>query len=410
MTATRPDAASSLFADEQVPLDLLRARAFNLRWAQQPPEVIPLTAADPDYPVAEPIRDAIARYARDGVLSYAPPEGLPMFREAVARWLCEQKGMRCAAEHIFATDSVAAGMAVIARACLQPGDEALIFDPVDFLFQTSIEMAGAVAVRIPLQPDTGIEALLAALEAARTPRTRMLWLCNPHNPLGKVFDRDSLMAMAQWALRHGLRIVADEIWSDIVYPPAVHCSVASLSDDIAASTLTVYGFSKNFAMAGLRIGCIVCSDGALMERLVDVSGARTTVFGASVLSQVAAVAAVTECEPWLRAFLVHLESQRDLLVEHVKRWPGAVLVPPQGTFVAFPDISAWGLEPEAVCALLRERARVALVPGAPRWFGPGARGHVRICFSTSRGLLSEALQRMAPVVEELANSPLKRPA
>jgi len=390
------------FSDDQVRLDLLRERAFNLRWAQQPADVIPLTAADPDFRCAEPIREALARYARDGVLSYAPPQGLPSYRSAVARWMNERRSVPCAPEHVLATDSAAAAMAVIARTCLAPGDEALIMDPVDFLFQTTISMAGATAVRVPITTQISTDELVCRLERGRTPRTRMLWLCNPHNPLGLVFERTMLEAVVQWAMRHGLLMVSDEIWSDIVHAPHVHCSLASLGPDVAASSVTVYGFSKNFALAGLRIGCIVCHDPALMERLVEASGARTTVFGASVLSQVAAAAAVQECGPWLDAFLAHLLAQRDLLVEHVSRWPGVTLAPPQGTFVAFPDVSSLGMDDEAICKQLLQQARVALVPGAPRWFGPGARGHVRLCFATSRSILCEALRRMEPVMGALA--------
>lgn len=399
------------FSDDQVPLDLLRERAFNLRWAQQPDDVIPLTAADPDFRCAEPIREALARHARDGVLSYTPAEGLPSFRAAVARWMGERKNVPCDPGHVFATDSAAAAMAVVARACLGPGDEALIMDPVDFLFQTTIEMAGATAVRVAVAAGMGADELVARLERARTPRTRMLWLCNPHNPLGLVFDRATLAAMAQWAIRHGLRIVSDEIWSDIVYAPDTHCSIASLGPEVAANSVTVYGFSKNFALAGLRIGCIVCHDAALMERLVEASAARTTVFGASVLSQVAVVAAVEECGPWLDAFVAHLQAQRDIVAGHVARWPGVALVPPQGTFVAFPNVSALGIDGEALCDLLLREARVALVPGAPRWFGPGARGHVRLCFATSRALLRVALQRIEPVIRRLAaDAPAARPS
>src|SRR5215475_4107460 len=100
------------FTDNNVPLDLLRQRAFNMRWAQQPAGVIPLTAADPDFPIASAIQEQLARYVRDGVLSYGPPEGLPQFRDAVADWMRDTRQMDCSADDVFATDSAASGMAV----------------------------------------------------------------------------------------------------------------------------------------------------------------------------------------------------------------------------------------------------------------------------------------------------------
>jgi aspartate/methionine/tyrosine aminotransferase len=394
----------SLFSDDAVRLDLLRERAFNLRWAQLPADVIPLTAADPDFPVCPAIREQVARYASDGVLSYGPAEGLPRFREAVAGWMQATRQMECTPAMVFATDSAASAMAVVARASLQSGDEALMPAPVDFLLHHTVQRAGAVPVRVNVTRQTTADEFIAGLEAARTPRTRMLWLCNPHNPLGVVYPREWLRAVAEWAVGCGLRILSDEIWSDIVYEPHRHFSVAALSPEIAARTVTVYGFSKNFALAGLRIGCIICSDPEWRKEIVTASDAESTVYGTSVLSQVAVIAALRDGREWLAAFVQHLRFQRDYAVERLSRWPGVIAEAPQGTYVVFPEISSLQDDAERLCDRLREQARVALVPGAPRWFGSGSAGHVRICFATSRGILQEAFDRMEPIVTELAES------
>jgi aspartate/methionine/tyrosine aminotransferase len=394
----------SLFSDDAVRLDLLRERAFNLRWAQLPGDVIPLTAADPDFPVCPAIREQLAAYAAEGVLSYGPPEGMPRFREAVAGWMREMRGMECTQAMVFATDSAASAMAVVARAGLQPGDEVLMPAPVDFLLHHTVERAGAVPVRVNVNRQTTAEEFIAGLEAARTTRTRMLWLCNPHNPLGVVYPRQWLRAIAEWALGRGLRILSDEIWSDIVYEPYRHVSVAALSPEIASRTVTVYGFSKNFALAGLRIGCVICSDPEWRKEIVTASDAESTVYGTSVLSQVAVIAALHEGREWLGQFVQHLKCQRDYVVQRLSQWPGVSVEPPQGTYVIFPKITSLEDDAERLCHRLREQARVALVPGAPRWFGAGSAGHVRICFATSRGILQEAFDRMEPVVKELADS------
>ena len=382
------------FSDDAVPMELLRERAFNLRWAQQPEGVIPLTAADPDFAICPAIQDALVRYVREGVMSYVPPLGLPAFREAVAEWMCETRRMDCTAEQVFATDSAASGMAEVARASLQPGDEALIPDPVDFLLHHTIERAGGVPVRVPVERGSTAEEFIAGMEKRLTSRTRMLWLCNPHNPLGVVYPRAWLQSVAEWAVRHKLRIVSDEIWSDIVYPPHEHVAVAALSPEIARQTTTVYGFSKNFALAGLRVGCLVCADPEWKKAIVAASDAESTVYGVSVLAQVAAVAALRQGRAWLAEFVRHLQAQRDYAVERLARWPGVKVEPPQGTYVIFPDVRGLSSDAEEFCKRLLDQARVALVPGAPRWFGPGASGHVRICFATSRAILREAFDRM----------------
>src|SRR5260370_26061295 len=142
------------FSGEGVALELLRQRGFNLRWAQQAGDVIPLPAADPDFPVCPAIQERLIRYVKDGVMSYVPPEGLPEFREAVADWMRVTRQMDCTPEQVFATDSAASGMSVVARASLRSGDEALIPGPGDFLLHHTIERAGATprSVRVTRAP------------------------------------------------------------------------------------------------------------------------------------------------------------------------------------------------------------------------------------------------------------------
>jgi aspartate/methionine/tyrosine aminotransferase/2-polyprenyl-6-methoxyphenol hydroxylase-like FAD-dependent oxidoreductase len=391
------------FSDNIVRLDLLRERAFNMRWAQQPADVIPLTAADPDFPVCPAIQEQLVRYVRDGVLSYGPPEGLPQFRESIARWMRETRDMDCTAEEVFATDSAASGMAVLARASLTVGDEVLIPDPVDFLLHHTVQRAGAIPVRVRVERRTSAEDFIRGMESHLTSRTRMLWLCNPHNPLGVVYSREWQQRVAEWAISRGLRIVSDEIWSDIVYTPHRHVSLASISSEIARNTVTVYGFSKNFALAGLRVGCLICPDPEWRKEIVAASDAESTVYGVSVLSQVAVVAALNDGREWLAQFVQHLQAQRDYVVSRLVKWPGVTVQPPQGTYVIFPDVRSLSYDSEALCQQLREQARVALVPGAPKWFGPGASGHLRICFATSRRILQEAFDRLEPVVAQIAN-------
>jgi bifunctional pyridoxal-dependent enzyme with beta-cystathionase and maltose regulon repressor activities len=232
----------------------------------------------------------------------------------------------------------------------------------------------------------------------------MLWLCNPHNPLGIVYTPDWQQRVAEWAIGRGLRLVSDEIWSDIVYSPHRHVSLASLSPEIARNTVTVYGFSKNFALAGLRVGCLICGDPEWKKEIVAASDAESTIYGVSVLSQVAAIAVLNDGRKWLVEFLEHLHTQRDYVVDRLAAWPGVSVSSPQGTYVIFPDVRSLSNDAEHLCRQLHEQARVALVPGAPRWFGPGAAGHLRICFATSRRILQEAFDRLEPVVAQIAGN------
>ena len=153
----------------------------------------------------------------------------------------------------------------------------------------------------------------------------------------------------------------------------------------------------------MRVGCLICTDPQWKKEIVAASDAESTVYGVSVLSQVAVVAALNDGREWLAQFVQHLQAQRDYVVSRLGKWPGVTAESPQGTYVVFPNVSSLSDDSETLCQQVREQARVALVPGAPRWFGPGANGHLRICFATSRRILQEAFDRLEPVVKQIAH-------
>ena len=392
--ASASSAGDPLFADQRVDMDLLRQRAFNFRWATLPEDVIALTAADSDFPVATEIQQALTDYISGGYLSYGPAAGLPDFRETCAERMRTRQGIPCSAAQILATNSAASALYLAVRCALEPGQEAIIADPVDFLLARSVAAAGGSLRRMPVRIDDD-DLDLDAVESLITPgRTRLLSICNPHNPLGKVWSRKRLEGLAEIALRHDLWLISDEVWGDIVYPPHTLTSLASLGPDVAARTFTVTGFSKNYALAGLRLGLLVCPSEVQHQRAVSLSHADETAYGVSTLSQVAGMAAYQRCDGWLERFVAHLNGQRDYALARLRAMPGVRCHEPQGTFVLFPDLSSYGKTSAELVDYLRTEHRVALVPGSPRFFGPGASGHLRISYATSRGILAEGLDRL----------------
>ena len=382
------------FTNSEINLDVLKKRAYNLRWAEVEEGVIPLTAADPDFPASDKIRDALIEYIQGGYFSYTPKRGFPEFGKSLCRALKDRKGEDIDPELVLPIDSAARGMHVIAQAVLQPGDEALVFDPVDFLFKTSMEAAGATVNLFPMtfKEDGSID--FSGIERYITPKTKMLGLCNPHNPLGKVYPKEDLEYLLELSEKYGFYIMNDEIWSDIVYSDAEFNSICSFGRERNKRTLSVFGFSKSFGIAGLRAGCIYCQDEELFEKIVNVSLVDTTIGGISSLSQVAAITCLDECYDWLDQFVAHLQSNRDYAYERLIRMPGVACEKPQATFVIFPDVSAFFFILEEVTEYLKREEQVAIVPGGERFFGPGSEGHVRICLATSRELLKEGLDRI----------------
>src|SRR6185437_3762612 len=326
-----------MFDPNLVDLTVLRKRAYNLRWATVPEGVIPLTAADPDTPCAPEIAGAIARFAQDRYFCYGPPDGLPEFRESLACYYQTKRRIPASPSWIFPVDSAAFGIYLTCKAFLSPGDEAILFDPVDFLFGYSIGAAGAKPV--PYVLPAGEELDIRRMEALITPRTKLICLCNPLNPTGKVFTEKELLLIGGLACKHDLLILSDEIWSDIVFSPHVYTSIASLNDDIRNRTATITGFSKSYGLAGLRIGAVMASDRARYQRLFDASLHNTTIHGSNLIGQVAATTAICACEGWLKEFVRHLQEMRDLCVHRLNAIDGFSCVPPEGCYVAFADIS-----------------------------------------------------------------------
>jgi len=391
------DIPMSRFRDEDIRLDLLRKYSAN-QWGKYPHDVIPLTAADPDFQAAEPIRKAIIQAAIDGVFSYGADGGNTEFREACARHVTERKGLKCAPEEVHALNGVAQGMMLTCKTLLKPRDEAIIFDPVDFLFGKSIDAAGAKRVLSKVDWNT-LKFDLEGLKKLVTPKTRMLCICNPHNPYGRVLRKEELQAMVDIAEDHDLWIMSDEIWSDIVYDGRKHIPTASLPN-APERTITLYGFSKTFAMAGLQLGFLVAQNPELMKRINK--AAPGYFYPVNNISQIAGTAALNKSWDWATDFIKHLEKVRDYVYDRLSSMPNVEVHKPEGTYVIFPKIQ--GMSSAAATEYLLREAKVAVVPGHGHpfsYFGPGGEGHIRIVYSTSMEIIEEAMDRIEAALSKL---------
>jgi len=389
-----------LFSDKSVNVEALKEKAYNGRWAEVEDGVIPLTAADPDFPVAHEITDAIVDYLKDGYLSYTPHTGLESFKHSIARYINTYKDEEVDPSLVLPIDSAARGMYIIAQSVLQPGDEVIVFDPVDYLFRESSLSAGATITLFPAKVvNDSID--LSTLESYITPKTKMICLCNPHNPLGIVYSKEDVDTILTIANKHDLWIMNDEIWSDIVYKEKPFVSILACGKERNKKTLSVFGFSKSFGVAGLRAGAIYAHEQTIFDTIVEKSQVKTTAGGIASLSQIGAMAALDKGRPWLEAFLVHLEGNRDYGVKRLNSIKGLHCRTPQATYMFFVDIKETGLSSTEFAQRLKEEAKVAVVPGISKFFGPGAEGNVRICYATSRALLAEALDRIEKWVTTL---------
>ena len=394
---------TNLFDHQNVNLPILKQRAYNYRWAVQDADVIPLTAADSDFPVAQTITDSIQHYLASGYLPYSPAAGLPEFLECAAETMRQRKNIACTAENIFATNSAASALYLVAKYVLEPGQEALIANPVDFLMERSVVAAGGTVKRYGLDANNNFAFDPEEIVSLITPgKTKLLSICNPHNPLGRVWTADELRQLAQIAVQHDLWILSDEVWADIVYKPHQHTATASLSAEIAKRTFSVFGFSKGYGLAGLRLGLLICPTPAIRETMLQISHAEETAYGVSSLSQIAGMAAYETAVSWLDQFIQHLQSQRDYAVARLNEMDGVQCHLPEGTFVVFPDVSSFGKPVEEIVAHLSQHHGLAVVPGSPAFFGPAAAGYIRLSYATSRDILAQGLDRLEKGLETLS--------
>ncbi|OUU23989.1 MAG: hypothetical protein CBC13_04390 [Planctomycetia bacterium TMED53] len=388
-----PPTRPFIFDDTQIDRSQLRKTAFNLRWATVEEDVIPLTAGEMDFPIAEPVSEAIQRHAREGYLGYCPKLGFETLREAICEDL-SNRSISASPDRILVLDGAAAALKAACRAILNPGDEAVTFDPVDFLLPHCSELAGAKVLRCPVSPIDG-SINFEALESLISSKTKALLICNPHNPTGRVLRKEELSAMANLAEKHNLTIISDEVWSEIIIGTIPMTSIASLSDEIRKRTITISGFSKSDGLSGMRVGYLHCENETIFNKIVDFSGVLDTTSGATALSQVAAEAALKEGGPWRSSFVEHLKSLVPYTADQLSQLAGVDCPKPEGTFLLFPSVSAFDMDCESLAEFILTEARVAVVPGAERWFGSRAKGHLRLSVATSRSVVDAALERLS---------------
>jgi cystathionine beta-lyase len=354
------------------------------RWPGR--DVLPVWVADMDFPAADVILAAIRDRVAHGVFGYTHEP--PGFAPALAGHLAAVHGWTIDPECVVGTPGVVTGLALTARLLSEPDDEILTLTPVypPFLFLPGL--AGRRVVRAPLgQPSTAWSIDWEALEAAVTPRTKLFWLCHPHNPTGTVFSRAELGRLAEFAARHRLAVVSDEIWSDLVLDAdRPHVPFASLDHPVARAAITLTAPSKTWNLAGLGCAAAIVPDAAMRRHWRKAGGGLVPMV--NPLGYAAAEAAWKYGAPWRQNLLALLRVHRDLVQTAVANIPGLSCVPAQATYLAWIDCRGTGVaDPQAACEA------VGLGPSDGREFGTP--GFIRINTACPTPRLEEALARLS---------------
>jgi aspartate aminotransferase len=387
--------AARIAALSPSPTMAVDAKAKALRAAGEP--VIAFAAGEPDFATPAHVVEAARAAAADPAMHrYTPAAGLPDLREAVAA-RARRDGLDVAASQVVVTNGGKHALYNTFMALVDPGDEVLVPAPYWVSYPEQIRLAGGVPVVVPTDPDDGYRVTVDRLEAARTPRTKVLVHVSPSNPTGAVLDPATIAEIGRWAHEHGIWVVSDDIYRELVYGDATFASLPALVPEHADRTVIVDGVAKAYAMTGWRVGWSI----APPEVAAGITTLQTQLCSnVSNVAQAAALAALTGPQDEVAAMRTAFDRRRRTMVGRLRAIEGVELVEPEGAFYAFPSVRGVLERPIAgrrltssleLADLLLDEALVAVVPGEAF----GAAAALRLSYALSDADLEEGVDRIA---------------
>ena len=371
------------------------AKAKSLQAAGRP--VISYAAGEPDFATPQNIVDAASRAVLDPKNhKYTPAAGLPELREAIAVKTARDSGLTVPASRIIVTNGGKQAVYQAFATIVDDGDEVLLPAPYWTTYPEAIKLAGGVPVEVFAGSDQGYRVTVDQLEAARTERTKVLVFVSPSNPTGAVYSADEVRAIGEWALEHGVWIIADEIYQNLVYDGIRAVSIVEAVPAIAEQTILVNGVAKSYSMTGWRLGWMIGPEDAIKAAANLQSHLSSNV---SNISQRAALEALTGPQYAVEAMRQAFDARRKLIVAELNKIDGLVCPMPEGAFYVSPDVRGLlgrtygGVTPTTsleLADLILDQAEVAVVPGEA--FGPS--GYLRLAYALGDAPLLEGVQRL----------------
>lgn len=359
-------------------------------------DLIHLEFGKPVHDTPDHIKRATIDALHAGDVHYSDVRGQLALREAIADKLCSFNAMSFATpDHVLVTNGLTLGSYIAFMAALDIGDEVILLEPYYPQHINKIEIAGARPVFAPLDVDDNYRLRADWIEERITPATRMIVLVNPANPTGRVYTHQELEGVADLARRYDLIVITDEVYEFITFG-AQHVSIAALPG-MAKRTISLYAFTKAYAMDGWRLGYVV-ADPELIPAMLKIS--MNAVTHVNTFIQAGGVAAVTGGHEAVQAMVDDDRAKRDLIVRRLNQIPGVVCPAPEGTIYAFPDIRGTGLTSTQAAQLLLEKAHVVVEDGS--FYGKAGEGRLRLCFgSETFERIDQALDRISAIFNDL---------
>ena len=352
---------------------------------------IHLEAGQPDFRTPEHILDAVAQAAKDGFTRYTAAAGIPELVEEIVKKVAEKNGFHVEPKNIVVSPGAVCSIMSTLLAVAEYGDEILIPDPAWPNYITQMACIGCKTVRYPLVPSLGFQIDFYALEKLVTPNTKAMIINTPGNPTGAVFTRESIQKTVEFARKHDIYIIADEVYEDIVFE-GEHTSTGLFNDD--GRIASIFGFSKTYAVTGLRVGYVVCEENmaSLVEKLQ-----QPLVSCTSSISQKACLAALKGPQEPVYEMVKVYKERRDAVIEILQK-NNLYLYTPHGAFYILIDISKTGMNSNDFAYELLRQKKVAVAPGET--FGEVASSYIRIAFSTDTDKLIEGTNILCEWINE----------
>ena len=357
-------------------------------------DAISLGVGEPDFDTPWRIREEGIYSLEKGRTFYTSNSGLKELKEEICNYIQRKTSVVYDPKsEVVVTVGGSEGIDIAMRAMLDPGDEVLIPQPSYVSYLPCAVLAGGVPVVIPLQNKNEFKLTREELEAAITPRTKILVLPFPNNPTGSIMTREDLEPIAEVVKEHDLFVISDEIYSELSYQ-GEHVSIAEFPG-LRERTIMINGFSKGFAMTGWRLG-YACGPAEIIEQMIKIH--QFAIMCAPTNSQYAAIEGLRNCQPEVDEMREAYNQRRKFLMHEFRRI-GLKCFEPYGAFYVFPDVSEFGMTSEEFATRFLEEERVAVVPGTA--FGASGEGFIRISYAYSLEDLKVALGRLERFIERL---------
>jgi cystathionine beta-lyase len=369
-------------------------------------DVIPMWVADMDFPAAQPIIDAIKKRAEHPFYGYTRPA--PSVIESVVERMQRKFNWKIKPEWIVFTPGVIPALTTAVRSLTHPGDGIILQEPVYYPFFSAVNSSGCHIVNNQLKLINGrYEMDYEDLESKFLPtvgmhsvshRNKAIILCNPHNPVGRLWQEDELIRMGEIVIRHGAVVISDEIHCEILFKGYKHVSFASISEEFEHNSIVCMSPSKTFSLAGIEISTIIIPNKKLRD---DFNNVRTGILpGPNLFGYTALEAAYRFGDEWLEQVLEYLQDNLDFMRAYLAdRIPRIKIIEPQGTYLIWLDCRELGMDNHTLRSFMREKARVGLDDGFV--FGEYGNGFQRINIACPRSILEEALSRIEKAVNSL---------